>query len=99
MTLENRTVERGEASVRLSLLGSFPRTREARYVKATGENTLLLITEGRCYDCKQRQQRQEVHRKDGGRKGKRGGLPIRQSVCRVASLTPGCPEHTRVMAA
>lgn len=66
MTLENRTVECREGSVRLSLLGFFPRTREARYVKPTWENTLLLIIEGRCYDCKQRQQDKKYTERKGG---------------------------------
>lgn len=65
MTLENRTVERREGSVRLSLLGFFPRTREAGYVKPTGENTLLLIIEGRCYDCKQRQRDKKCTERKG----------------------------------
>lgn len=71
MTLENRTVERREGNVRLSLLGFFPRTREARYVKPTGENTLLLIIEGRCYGCKRRQQDKKYVERKGGEKGTR----------------------------
>lgn len=42
--------------------------QEARYVKPTGENTLLLITEGKCSDCKQRQQ----DKKHTERKGEEG---------------------------
>lgn len=94
MTLENRTVEHREGNVRLSLLGFFPRTREARYVKPTGENTLLLIIEGRCYGCKRRQQDKKYAERKGGEGNKEtlhggnNGLP---------SLTPSCPKSTQVM--
>ncbi len=48
VTLENRTVERRDSSVCLSLLGFFPRTQEALDITLAGEKTLLLIIAGRC---------------------------------------------------